>query len=253
MAFYEDWGHAGLGLAQDEGQARAVWCDASAPTIRHALRLSMKRVALQISQGDGSALEGAHRLAGRLARLVEDSPQMFLAAVHDHYGRHGVRSHALAVAGLMINLAIELDMPSDQTIELGTAGLLHDIGKLRVPGVILDKPGPLDHDELDRMREHAEDGEIMLDRCGGASAVIRDVCRHHHERLDGSGYPDGLSGEAISRPVRMAMICDVYDALISTRSYKAPWSGEEALTELHRSGGHDAELLAHFEKSLLRC
>lgn len=220
--------------------------------IREELHRRIRKIGLQVLEGERGAFAEAERVVATLARWLRETPRFLLDAVHNHAARIGVRSHALAVSSLMMNFAIELGHDLEHVLDLGVAGLFHDVGKLSVAEGILDKPGRLNSRELAIMRRHADDGARMLERCGGASPLTIAICRHHHERIDGTGYPMGLSGAAVTVPMRMAAICDVYDALISSRVYKAPWEKDRALAEMRRGAAFDPELLEIFAKSLGR-
>jgi HD-GYP domain-containing protein (c-di-GMP phosphodiesterase class II) len=151
----------------------------------------------------------------------------------------------------MVNLARELELDEATVRALGLAGLLHDVGKMAVPAEVLNKPGRLDAAEFAAMRRHPEEGYAML--AGGAGVVQEalDVCLLHHEKIDGTGYPFGLKGEAIGLAARMGAICDVYDALTSHRVYKEPWTPVRAVTEMDSWKGHfDEKLLFAFCRSL---
>jgi putative nucleotidyltransferase with HDIG domain len=137
--------------------------------------------------------------------------------------------HSVAVCGLMIGLAHALHLPDADMHDIGMAGLLHDIGKARVPTLLLDKPGPLDDAELAVVKSHAERGHDLLTRSGGLPEIALDVCAHHHERIDGTGYPFRLSQDHLSVHARMGAVCDVYDAVTSARAYKPAWTQSEAL------------------------
>lgn len=155
--------------------------------------------------------------------------------------------HSIAVCALLIQLAIHLGFDDEQVRAIGAAGLLHDIGKATTPDEILLKPGVLDAGELAVMRRHAASGHAILRDLGEADGITLDVCLHHHERLDGQGYPEGLAADAISIHARMAAICDVYDAVTSIRPYKRPWSPNEALARMGSWEGHfDPVLLDSF-------
>lgn len=159
--------------------------------------------------------------------------------------------HSVAVCALMVDFAIHLGFDDDAVRTIGTAGLLHDIGKVAIPDEILCKPGRLETDETTIMRRHPREGHAILTDSGEMSSVALDVCLHHHERIDGSGYPDGLSGEDISLHARIAAICDVYDAVTSIRPYKRPWSPHEALMQMQQWEGHfDPVLLDAFIANL---
>jgi hypothetical protein len=151
----------------------------------------------------------------------------------------------------MVNFARHLGLPDDTVRDLGLAGLLHDIGKMDVPPEILNKPGRLSDEEFAIARLHPERGCAILDRADAIPAAAIDVCRHHHEKIDGTGYPFGLKGGEISLAARMGAICDVYDALTSDRVYKQAWSPIEAVTAMHGwDGQFDRDLLFTFYQSI---
>jgi putative nucleotidyltransferase with HDIG domain len=159
--------------------------------------------------------------------------------------------HSIAVCALMANFAIHLGLAEDEVRAIGAAGLLHDIGKATTPEHILNKPGRLEGEELKIMRQHPAAGHAILDELGKTAAITLDVCLHHHERVDGSGYPKGLAGDAISLHSRIAAICDVYDAVTSIRPYKRPWSPHKALAQMLTWNGHfDPVLLDAFIANL---
>ncbi len=136
-----------------------------------------------------------------------------------------------------------------------SASALHDIGKIGIPDRVLLKPGPFDTEETALMREHVSIGAQILD--GSESTLIQyaaTIARTHHERWDGTGYPEGLRGEAIPLEGRIVAICDVFDALTSSRPYKKAWSVDRALGELQRGAGvqFDARLVRLFQSILPR-
>jgi putative nucleotidyltransferase with HDIG domain len=156
--------------------------------------------------------------------------------------------HCLLVAGLAAAFAVKLGLTPNHQHLLLQAALIHDIGKVRVPPAVLNKAGALSKPEIGVMRTHAALGHAMLGGQSGINPVILDVTRHHHEYLDGSGYPDGLQGRQISDYVRIATICDIYAALIERRPYKAPMPPQQALAVLTGMGAKlDRNLLKSFE------
>lgn len=161
--------------------------------------------------------------------------------------------HSVAVCALMIALARQLGLDDAVTRELGLAGLLHDVGKMTVPAAILNKPGKLTVEEFDIVKRHPLAGHALLQASSDIGAIALEVCLHHHEKFDGSGYPHGLKGEEISLHARMGAICDVYDAVTSNRPYKAGWGPAESLrrmAEWSRGGHFDEKVFAAFVKCL---
>ena len=151
--------------------------------------------------------------------------------------------HSLSVSTLLVSFAVSLNQNEAQIREAGLGGLLHDIGKMRVPLEILSKPGPLTADEAAVMRRHTECGSQLIADCGDVPATI---ARHHHERMDGTGYPDGLRGDEISAAAKMSAIVDVYDAMTSERCYHKGLPAPIALARMWESRG------THFDEKLLQ-
>jgi putative nucleotidyltransferase with HDIG domain len=160
--------------------------------------------------------------------------------------------HSVAVCALMIALARQLKLDEAATREAGMAGLLHDIGKIAIPLEVLNKPGKLTDEEFRQVKNHPVEGHKMLLAGKGVSDFTLDVCLHHHEKTDGSGYPDRLKGDAISLFARMGAVCDVYDAITSDRPYKRGWDPAESLRKMAEwSKGHfDERVFQAFVKSV---
>lgn len=159
--------------------------------------------------------------------------------------------HSVAVCALMINLGRQLGLNEAEVRKIGQAGLLHDIGKMGVPEEVLGKPGKLDDAEFAVIRGHPQKGHALLKGSAEISDIALDVCLHHHEKVDGTGYPFGLDADQLSLHARMGAICDVYDAVTSERPYKKPWNGNEALARMLEWEGHfDAEVLQAFIRSI---
>ena len=146
--------------------------------------------------------------------------------------------HSVAVCGLMIALARQLGLAPPMIQEAGLAGLFHDVGKMVIPEAILNKPGSLTELEFASVREHPAQGAQMLRQCPHISALVLDVCWHHHEKCDGSGYPHGLVRDQISLFAQMGAVCDVYDAITSERPYKRGWGAAEAIQKMAEWTGH---------------
>ena len=160
--------------------------------------------------------------------------------------------HSVAVCALMVSLGRQLKLSAAQISDAGFAGLVHDIGKAVVPMEVLNKPGRLTDDEFEQVKSHPSKGWQLLKDSGVTNAVALDVCLHHHERMDGAGYPDKLAGDQISLMARMGAVCDVYDAITSNRPYKAGWDPAESLSRMAKwTGGHfDPRVFQAFVRSL---
>lgn len=159
--------------------------------------------------------------------------------------------HSVAVCALMINLGRSMGLDEGLTQEIGMAGLLHDVGKMAIPETILKKPGKLNELEMETVRNHPQRGYEILSASVGVNETALDVCLHHHEKMDGTGYPKRLSGKALSLFARMSSVCDVYDAVTSQRPYNTPWSASHALQLMQGWEGHfDSEIVEAFIESL---
>src|ERR1700730_8778718 len=155
--------------------------------------------------------------------------------------------HCLFVTGFAVAFAQNLGMREDDQRRLARAALLHDVGKAFIPVAILDKPGALSDQERAEIRQHPRRGYDALAAQGGFPAEMLDVVLHHHELLDGSGYPNGLSGNQISDIVRLTTIVDIYAALVEKRAYRLPFTHARAFTLMEGMGGKlDQQLLQAF-------
>jgi putative nucleotidyltransferase with HDIG domain len=151
----------------------------------------------------------------------------------DEYTGH----HTQDVVELSISVADQLGVGEHERSQTEMGALLHDIGKIHIPDAIINKPGPLDDDEWALMKTHTVEGQKMLDRVGGLLGTVGLVVRASHERYDGGGYPDGLSGEEIPLAARIVAVCDAFNAMTTTRSYRVGMPVSAAVEELHRCSG----------------
>jgi putative nucleotidyltransferase with HDIG domain len=160
--------------------------------------------------------------------------------------------HSVAVCAMMVALARQLNLDEAQIRSAGLAGLLHDLGKAVMPMDVLNKPGKLTDDEFLTIKSHPVQGHAMLLSGDNPDPVVLDVCLHHHEKVDGSGYPEGLMDDQISLFAKMGAVCDVYDAITSNRPYKAGWDPAESLHKMASwARGHfDIMVFQAFVKSL---
>jgi len=155
--------------------------------------------------------------------------------------------HCLFVTGFAVAFAQHLGMREDDQRRLARAALLHDVGKAFIPVAILDKPGELTEAEMAEMREHPRRGFDALARQGGFPPEMLDVVLHHHEFLDGSGYPDGLNGKEISDIVRLTTLMDVYAAMVEKRAYRLQFTHARAFSMMEEMGDKlDQNLLQAF-------
>jgi cyclic di-GMP phosphodiesterase len=155
------------------------------------------------------------------------------------------KSHAERVANIALHLGSRLGLREADLVALYRGGLIHDIGKIGVPDAILLKPGPLNAEEERQMRAHPVIGESIVKPLSSAASTLT-IIRHHHERFDGGGYPDGLVGYKIPLLARIVSVCDAYDALASDRPYRVRRAPDEAHETLMRGAGQqwDRELVS---------
>ena len=160
--------------------------------------------------------------------------------------------HSVAVCALMVSLAKQLGLNEAQIRQAGLAGLLHDIGKMMIPEEILNKPGKLTDAEFTMVKSHPSEGHKMLLEGNGVSDAALDVCLHHHEKVDGSGYPERLSDTQISLYAKMGAVCDVYDAITSNRPYKNGWEPAESIRKMAEwcEGHFDQRIFQAFVRSI---
>ena len=183
--------------------------------------------------------------AGEVAVLVDEisgsvarNPGALLSIVRLKTKDDYTYLHSVAVCALMIALGRQMGLEDAILRSIGGAGLLHDVGKMAIPDVVLNKPGRLTDGEFDLIKTHPERGWEILHASEISDATVLDVCRHHHERVDGAGYPDRISGEALTLFARMGAVCDVYDAVTSDRAYKKGWEPAEAIRKMAEWQGH---------------
>jgi len=161
--------------------------------------------------------------------------------------------HSVAVCALMVALARQLKLNEADTREAGLAGLVHDLGKAQMPLEVLNKPGALTPAEFAIMKGHPQAGHQMLVEGRGVGPIPLDVCLHHHEKVNGKGYPKGLKGDEISLFAKMGAVCDVYDAITSNRPYKAGWDPADSIQKMAqwaKDGHFDERVFQAFVKSI---
>jgi putative nucleotidyltransferase with HDIG domain len=173
----------------------------------------------------------------------------FAIDAKDHY----TQGHSQSVSRIAAQIARQMGLPDSLVEEVRLGGILHDIGKIGVPESVLNKPTRLTAEEFELMKSHALLGARILEPLKVKSIErIRGMVLHHHEMVDGKGYPDHLIGEKIPLGARIISVADCFDTMVSERLYKAGRTMEEALEELRRCSGtqFDPEIVAAFARSL---
>ncbi|WP_118183591.1 HD-GYP domain-containing protein [Paraburkholderia phosphatilytica] len=189
-------------------------------------------------------------LVSEITASVQRHPAALLSIArlksHDDY----TYLHSVAVCTMMVALGRQLGMDEQAVRLAGHGGLMHDIGKAMMPLDVLNKPGRLTDHEFDVIKRHPLAGAGMLVD-SNAAPEVQDVALHHHEKVDGSGYPHRLAGEDISLLARMGAICDVYDAVTSNRAYKQAWDPAHAMRQMAKWQGHfDKRVFNAFVKTV---
>jgi len=165
----------------------------------------------------------------------------------------GMSGHCDRVAALAAELAISIGLTAEEVVDIRKSGFLHDVGKMAVPASILKNPGVLTAEEWRIMRHHPVVGEKLCAQVPGLASVL-PLIRHHHERFDGSGYPDNLRGDSIPLGARVLQIADIFDALTEKRVYKPALSSFEALEIMEMEvakGWWDVDLFNEFQPVVL--
>jgi len=196
--------------------------------------------------------EAAGALVEEISHSVMRNPGALISLARLRSADDYTYMHSVAVCALMVALSRQIGLDEKQTREAGMAGLLHDLGKAMMPMEVLNKPGKLTDEEFRIIKSHPVEGHRLLVEGGGAGEVSLDVCLHHHEKVDGSGYPQGLQGDQISLFAKMGAVCDVYDAITSNRPYKSGWDPAESIRKMTEwNAGHfDARVFQAFVKSV---
>jgi putative nucleotidyltransferase with HDIG domain len=224
---------------------------AQAANICHKARGAVLEMFNEARLGKALDAEGCMPLVDDITRSVYRNPGALVSLARLKTADDYTYMHSVAVCALMVALGRQLGHDEAYCREAGLAGLLHDLGKAAMPLEVLNKPGKLTDDEFRLMKTHPVRGHEMLQEARGAPLAAMDVCLHHHERMDGTGYPHQLQGDAFSRLARMGSVCDVYDAITSNRPYKSGWDPAMSIARMASWKGHfDDVVFAAFVKSL---
>lgn len=225
---------------------------AHAAALTHHARQTMSSMFTEARMGRVVDSTEARSLVEEISDSVTRNPSALISLARLKSADDYTYMHSVAVCALMVALGRQVGLEGERLRTAGMAGLMHDIGKARIPLSVLNKPGKLTDEEFGIIRGHSEHGHRMLLACGGVDDEVLDACLHHHEKMDGSGYPHRLAGEDIGLIARMTAICDVYDAITSNRPYKRGWDPAESLRRMAEwTNGHfDARLFQAFVKSI---
>ncbi|RTL56999.1 MAG: HD-GYP domain-containing protein [Rhodocyclaceae bacterium] len=234
---------ARISLAQEIDKARKV-CDNSKKAVASMFQ--------EARMGKALDAEDALPLVEEISSSMSRNPGALISLARLKNKDEYTYMHSVAVCALMVALARQMGLSEAETREAGLAGLLHDVGKMMIPDEVLNKPGKLTDEEFSLIKSHPEEGHKLLLEGKNVSAAALDVCIHHHEKVDGSGYPHRLAGDKISLFAKMGAVCDVYDAITSNRPYKNGWDPAESLRKMAEwAKGHFDEKIFHaFVKSV---
>ena len=206
----------------------------------------------EVRMGKAVSTEGVGELVEEITLSVLRNPGALVSLARLKTADDYTYMHSVAVCALMASLARQLGLNEQEIREAGMAGLLHDLGKAVMPMQILNKPGKLTDDEFRTIKNHPVEGHRLLLECRIASEIVLDVCLHHHEKVDGSGYPNKLAGDQISLYAKMGAVCDVYDAITSNRPYRKGWDPAESIQKMSQwcTGHFDEHVFQAFVKSV---
>ena len=204
-----------------------------AALIRHQATSLVRSVMQDARMGKAIELDKVSPMVQSITESILRNPGALMGLLRIKSADDYTFLHSVSVCTLLVAFCRSRGMDAATTYEAGLGGLLHDTGKALVPDRILNKPGPLTAEEFDVIKRHPRDGYDLLLRSEGIGPIPLDITLHHHERLDGSGYPDKHGGTAISELAQMAAIVDVYDAITADRCYHKGLSPAEALRKIY--------------------
>lgn len=205
-----------------------------------------------VRMGKAVELEEATSMVDEIHQSMERNRNAMISLIRLKSADEYTYLHSVAVCVLMIAVGKQLGLTEEELRLAGIAGLLHDIGKMAIPSEVLDKPGKLTDEEFAIVKSHPRRGWEILKSCHNVYDTSLDVCLHHHERVDGKGYPEKISGDALTLFARMGAVCDVYDAISSDRCYKKAWPPAELIQKMAswREGHFDERVFQAFVKSI---
>ncbi|HEX6958184.1 MAG TPA: HD-GYP domain-containing protein [Ferrovibrio sp.] len=189
--------------------------------------------------GKSVETEDAKAIVSELVTTISSNVNTALWLTNLRTQHEATAAHCLNTSILALAFARHLGYPLEQLQEVGMGALLHDLGIARVPNAVLNKPGNLTEDEFEIVKKHPRDGYHVLKLTREIPAPALDIVLHHHERVNGSGYPDGLKDDEIREPVRIVAIADMYDSMTTERVYRKAMTPQDALTAMHKRAESD--------------
>jgi putative nucleotidyltransferase with HDIG domain len=223
-----------------------------AKTDREVTERYVSRMLEDARLGHGVDVTGARRIVHEMVTSVSETPYAALWLTNLKNKHEYTMVHSVNVCVLALAFGLYLKLPREDLEVIGLGALLHDVGKMRTPIEILDKPGPLTEEEFDVMQKHPLDGYSIVRKQSGVPPGTLEIIRFHHERLSGNGYPDGLLGEDIGMWVRLVAIADVYDAITSDKIYRDGIPAQEGLSMMYHMAPNEfgKELMQKFIKCI---
>ncbi len=212
----------------------------------------LKAELITMVTGHGFEMANIGPVVEEIARADPATSSLYVQVSRLKHKDETTFQHSLAVGILMGKLGDAMELGMDTIELLVLAGMLHDVGKLTISKDILQKQGPLTPQERKLIQSHPRRGHQILQKYPAIPADVLEICLHHHEALDGSGYPSGKAGDEIGLLVRISTVCDVFDALTSVRPYKRGWGVSEALSWMfERDQQFDRKLVLRLGASIV--
>lgn len=210
------------------------------------------RALEDVRLGNSVDTESAKELVTGITESLTRSPNAMMWLTHMKNRDEYTSIHCMNVCILAVSFGRSIGLAKTELAVLGLGALLHDLGKMKTPPEILNKPGRLTREEFAEMKKHSRYGYDLLAEQGGLPDAVLDIVLHHHERINGAGYPDGLPGDQIDKLVKLVSIVDVYDAITSDRCYHDGIAPYEALKNMYEWVGDnfEKELIEQFIKCL---
>jgi putative nucleotidyltransferase with HDIG domain len=223
----------------------------NASNVLNRSKAAMKAMFAEARMGNAVDTSECRPIVNEIVESLDHNAEALVSLCRLKTADEYTYMHSVSVCALMVSLGRQLGLDDAACRDAGMAGLLHDLGKAAMPQEIINKPDKLTDEEFTIIKSHPVKGCEMLIESGVENERVLDVCRHHHERIDGKGYPDKLSAEDLSLIARMSAVCDVYDAVTSDRPYKAGWDPAESISRMVSWQGHfDAMVLQSFVKAI---